>query len=93
MQIFSRQIKETQSIGIREVPNTQGFATHYKPILNTISKFSDVRIVKIEKLLNQKHGDPVGDRRIVGLVIISIRIKRIQLMSFSFEVKRLMEKR
>ena len=33
-----------------------------------ISKISDVRVVKIEKLLNQKHSDPVGDRRIVGLV-------------------------
>ena len=34
VQIFSRQIKETQSVGIHDVLNAQGFARHYRAILS-----------------------------------------------------------
>ena len=57
---------------------------HYRAIFEwvTISKFSDLRIVKIEKLLNKKHGDPVGNPRIVGLVYY-IYLNKMYLSSTS----------
>ena len=34
VQSFSRQIKETQSVGVHDVLNAQEFAMHYRAILN-----------------------------------------------------------
>ena len=34
VQIFSRQTKEAQSVDIHDVLNAQGFAMHYRAILN-----------------------------------------------------------
>ena len=69
-------MEETQSVDIHDVLNARGFAMHYRAISNTSSHFE---VFETERFYTfvcfriLKHGDPVGNQRIVGLFsIISI---------------------
>ena len=57
--------KQTQSIDIHDVLNPQGFAMHYRAISNRGSHFEVFERGLCLRIL--KHGDPVGNQRIVGL--------------------------
>ena len=67
------QIEETQSIDIHDVLNDQGFVMHYRATSNTGSHFEVFESERVTLVCFRilKHGDPVGNQRIVGLFSIT----------------------
>ena len=65
------QIEVTQTLGIHDVLNAQGFAMHYRAISSRDSHFEVFRCEReslpLVCLRMIKRGDPVVDQKIVGL--------------------------